>query len=89
MSEVTYGFVDENNILLNAAVFIEGDVETVERVKNEYKANAYYLMDLTKELVLPGEAYWNGKRFIWPSPNPNYVWSEDVNNWIDPNLPIS
>ena len=36
MSEVTYGFVDEENILFATAIFIDGDTETIERVKNQF-----------------------------------------------------
>lgn len=82
--EVTYGFVDSNNVMVDAATFIENDFETIERVKNEYNATAYYLMNLDKELILPGKAYWNGNRFVWPAPYPEWIWDEDQNNWVAP-----
>ncbi len=84
MTEVTYGFVDENNILRETAVFIEGDVETLERVKNEYGMNAYYKMNLEKELAALGEAYWSGTRFLLPSPYPSWIWDEENNTWTWP-----
>ena len=39
--EVNYGFVDVNNLLIGTSVCIEGDIETIERVKQEYSATAY------------------------------------------------
>ena len=87
MSEVTYGFVDENNILFATAIFIDGDIETIDRVKNEYSASACYKMDLNKELALLGTAYWNGSRFLLPSPYPSWTFDEELNGWkapIDP-----
>jgi ATPase subunit of ABC transporter with duplicated ATPase domains len=49
LNEVTYGFVDENNIIINHGIFIKDDLETVERVKAEYGAHAAYeVKDLSK-----------------------------------------
>lgn len=87
MNEVTYGFVDENNILTSTAVFIDGDTETIERVKNEFNAHACYKMDLEKELALLGSAYWNGSRFLWPSPYPSWVFNYEINDWEAPVAP--
>ena len=84
MSEVTYGFVDEENILFATAIFIDGDTETIERVKNQFSASACYKMNLEKELALFGEAYWNGSRFLLPSPYPSWIFNEDLNAWIAP-----
>jgi hypothetical protein len=84
MSEVTYGFVDENNILFATAIFVDGDTETIDRVKNEYSASACYKMDLEKELALFGTAYWNGSRFLLPSPYPSWIFDEELNDWVAP-----
>jgi hypothetical protein len=84
MSEVTYGFVDENNILFATAVFVDGDTETIERVKNEYSASACHKMDLEKELDLFGTTYWNGFRFVLPSPYPSWIFNEEINDWEAP-----
>jgi hypothetical protein len=84
MSEVTYGFVDENGILKETAIFIDGDTTTLERVKEEFSAHAYYKMNLEKELALLGIAYWGGSRFLLPSPYPSWIFNEDKNNWESP-----
>lgn len=84
MNEVTYGFVDENNILRSTAIFVDGDIETIERVKTEFNAYAYYKMDLEKELALIDMAYWSGTRFLLPSPFPSWVFNEEINNWEAP-----
>lgn len=82
--EVVYGFVNENNILINFAIFKKNDFETIERVKNEYKANQAYQMNLSKEPARINETYWNGARFIWPSPFPSWVFSDEINEWQAP-----
>jgi hypothetical protein len=84
MNEVTYGFVDENGILFATAIFVDGDTETIERVKNEYSASACYKMNLEKELALFGVAYWNGTRFLIPSPYQSWTFNEELNGWEAP-----
>ena len=84
MNEVTYGFVDENDILFATAVFVDEDTETIERVKNEYSASACYKMNLEKELALFGVAYWNGTRFLMPSPYQSWIFNEELNGWEAP-----
>jgi hypothetical protein len=84
MNEVTYGFTDEDGILQNTAIFIDGDTITMERVKEEFNAHAYYKMNLEKELALIGTAYWNGSRFVLPSPYPSWVFNEEINDWEAP-----
>jgi hypothetical protein len=86
-NECTYGFVDENNILIQVANFIENDFETIERVKNEYQAFAFYKMNLEKESPVLNIAYWNGTRFLLPSQFPSWVWNEELNSWVAP-VPI-
>jgi hypothetical protein len=84
MKELIYGFIDENNRLVNTSVILENDTETLERIKNESNAVAAHLMDLKKELLSTELAYWNGTRFVWDSPFPSWVWSENENNWLPP-----
>jgi hypothetical protein len=84
MNEVTYGFVNEDGILQETAVFIDGDTVTLERVKEEFSAHAYYKMNLEKELALLGIAYWGGSRFLLPSPYPSWVFNEEINDWEAP-----
>lgn len=82
--EVVYGFVNEENILTDFAIFKKDDFETIQRVKNEFNAHAAYPMDVTRELTTIGEAYWNGKRFLWPSPYDSWIFNEEKNDWEAP-----
>ena len=82
---VTYGFVNSDNIIINHATFVDGDTATVERVRNEYGAfAAYKVKDLTKEVLTIGVNYWNGERFIHPSPYPSWVFDAEQNEWFPP-----
>lgn len=65
MDTVTYGFVDNNNILFNTAVVIEGDNETIQRIKTEYGAYACYKIDPLTIKVELGHTYWNEEESSW------------------------
>ena len=82
--EVVYGFINENNTLINFAIFKKNDFETLERVKNEFNAFAAHEMDLTKELAIIDEAYWSGTRFLWPSPFLSWIFNDEANLWEAP-----
>lgn len=84
MSEQVYGFVDNNNILREYAYIEENDIETLNRLKKEFGYDKAYLMDFSKELASIGETYWNGTRFVHPSPFPSWSWNEEINDWIPP-----
>ena len=59
--EINYGFVDENNVLLQTAVCFEGDFETIERVKSEFGATAYYPVGDVP--VVLNTSVWTGSYF--------------------------
>ena len=87
LNEVTYGFVDENNFVINHAIFIDGDLETIERVRIEYGAFASHKVnDLSKESLAIGESYWNGLRFVHPCPEAlnGFIFDDELNKWIPP-----
>jgi hypothetical protein len=87
LNEVTYGFVDENNIIINHGIFVKDDLETVERVRLEYGASAAYeVKDLSKEILAIGINYWNGSRFIHPCPDAlnGFIFDDESNSWISP-----
>jgi hypothetical protein len=87
-NEVTYGFVNENTVLIGHAVFVDGDLETIERVRKEYDAVfSYKVQDLTKEILTVGTAYWNGSRFVLPSPYTTWVFNDESNSW-EPPIPM-
>jgi len=84
MNDITYGFVDSNNILKEIFTIQQGDTDTVNRIKIEFNLPNAYPMDLNKELALLGSAYWNGSRFVWPSPHPSWHFDEEINGWNSP-----
>jgi len=84
MSEQIYGFVDENNILREYAVIQENDIETLERLKNDFGYQTAYIMDWSKEVASIGETYWNGTRFVHPSPFLSWIFNEELNDWAAP-----
>lgn len=59
--EINYGFVDENNLLLQTAVCFESDFETIERVKSEFGAVAYYPVGDVP--VILNSSIWTGDHF--------------------------
>lgn len=84
MADITYGFVNAENILTHFAIIAEGDTETLNRIINEYGADSAHPMDLTKETTVIGGTFWNGSRFIHPSPFPSWIWNEEENSWKAP-----
>lgn len=84
MNTIIYGFIDKNNRLINTSVILDGDNETLERIKQESKAIAAYPMNPTKELMDPQTSYWNGTRFVWDSPYSSWIWDESTNDWEPP-----
>lgn len=87
MAEVFYGLVDENNILIEYFKVNEGDTDILNYLKEKYNATNIFKMDLSKEIASIGEAYWNGNRFVWPSPYPSWVFNDELNNW-EPPIPL-
>jgi hypothetical protein len=85
-NEIIYGLVDENNILINVIVAKEDDFETLEAIKTQENAHAYFVLDQSKVVAEIGQTYWNGSRFLPPKPEdyPSFIWSEDENTWIPP-----
>lgn len=59
--EINYGFVDENNVLLQTAVCFEGDFETIERVKSEFGAFAYHPVGDVP--IILNSSIWTGDHF--------------------------
>jgi hypothetical protein len=82
--EITYGFVDENNILINTAVVNENDTEILETIKEAYNVTNAYPVDLDKITVYVGKTYWGGTRFLNPPLYPSMVWNEEINAWETP-----
>lgn len=83
-NEFLYGFINNNGILINSAVLVEGDSNTLQRIKEEYSAFEVHKMNLEKETPIPGETFWNGERFLPPRPFNSWVWIEEQNGWASP-----
>jgi len=84
MAEVTYGFVDENNVLESFYVVEEDDIETLNRIKQMVGHNRCHLIDMSIEPAAIGSTYWNGTRFVFPSPYPSWVWNDENYVWQSP-----
>jgi hypothetical protein len=80
--EVNYGFVDVNNALIGTSVCIEGDIETIERVKQEYSATAYY--PVGEVSVVVDSSIWTGEYFTPGSPYPSWTWDSGLMLWQPP-----
>lgn len=85
MSELHYGFTDQNGILINTTVFDSDNLDIIETIKEHYQASNYYLIDNPISFsFIVGETYWNGNKFINPAPYPSWVWNEEINGWDAP-----
>lgn len=82
--EKVYGFIDEDNLLIDTFVAVEDDIETLERLKDFSGAVEYHIIDLDKTLVIKHQTFWNGKTFVPPSPFKSWVWNEDSEQWEAP-----
>ena len=80
--EVNYGFVDANNLLIGTSVCNEGDIETIERVKQEYFAIAYY--PVGEVGVVVDSSIWAGEYFTPGSPYPSWIWDNSSMRWQSP-----
>lgn len=80
--ETNYGFVNDNNLLIGIASCKENDIETIERVKQEYGASAYYLIGDAVPTI--ERSIWTGSFFTPGSPYPSWVWDNEVLSWQPP-----
>jgi hypothetical protein len=80
--DVNYGFVDANNLLIGNAFCVEGDTQTIERVKSEFNAVAYYpIGDVITRL---NESVWMGSYFTPQKYFPSWIWDESLMDWQPP-----
>jgi hypothetical protein len=84
MAEITYGFIDEDNVLESFYVIEEGDIETLDRIKEMVGHNRCYVIDMSIEPATIGETYWNGNRFVYPSPYASWIWDDENYTWKAP-----
>lgn len=84
MAEVTYGFVNTDNILVGHAVVNDNDLSILNTLIPFFNAESAYRMDLTQEVAAVHSTFWNGTRFIHASPHPSWVWNEEENRWKPP-----
>lgn len=80
--EINYGFIDSNNVLIGTSVCVENDIETIERIKEEYSAVAYHPIGNVAACV--GSSLWIGDEFTIGSPFPSWVWNNSVKVWEPP-----
>jgi hypothetical protein len=84
IDKVRYGFVDENNILRDVFVIKENDFVTLDRLRMQFNYSNAYPINFEKEVAEIGIVYWNGNRFVYPSPYPSWVFDENINDWTAP-----
>lgn len=84
MAEEFYGLVNNENILIEYFKIDTENIEILEELKTKYNATNAYKMDLSKEVASIGETYWNGSRFVVPSPYPSWIFNEEENKWEPP-----
>lgn len=61
MTELVYGMIDSNGVLINPVLVKEGDTESLERIKAETASAVDYVeLDPEVYLIRPGVLKWNG-----------------------------
>lgn len=79
---VSYGFIDENNVLIATATCIENDTNTLERIKNDYSAINYYpIKDI---VVLVNSSIWTGESFTTEKIYNSWIWNNEIKMWEPP-----
>lgn len=84
MTEVQYGFVNADNLLTEIAYFIDGDTPTIERVKKEYGASAYYKIDETRPPAVIKRSIWTGSYFTPGCLYSTWQWDNTLEDWVAP-----
>jgi hypothetical protein len=84
MADVVYGFVDSKNLLIGIAYFVDGDTPTIERVKQEYKADAYYKVDEARQPPVVNNSIWTGTYFTPGCRYTTWTWDTATENWVPP-----
>jgi hypothetical protein len=87
-NEITYVFIDENNVVLGSSIIIEGDTEAIERNKILYGAASYHIFNPEiSHPIIVGETVWYEDRFVEPKLFPSWIFDKDKNHWMPPVLP--
>jgi hypothetical protein len=81
--EQTYGFFDENNILIETAVILENDVETLKFLCEKYNAVAHYISEEKIPLISRNFSQWQDGELRVP-PYPNWIWNTENQDWESP-----
>jgi hypothetical protein len=84
MSNVKYGFVDNDNLLLEVAVFDEENTELLEQVKELYGASAYHLIDETRPPAVIRKSVWTGTYFTPGFDFPSWTWDMEKEIYVPP-----
>ena len=86
MTEIDYGFVDSNNLLLEIIKFNEGDIESIEFNKKQFNAAAYYLLNEPHGPAVPKRSIWisNENYFTPGKPFNTWLWDEKKYIWVSP-----
>jgi hypothetical protein len=58
--EIMYGLINEDSILVNCVIAVEGDIETLNLLLEHHNAVAYHVINPKLYLINVGEMYWTG-----------------------------
>lgn len=82
--QLLYFFLDDNNIIINALVFENHDIDLLEQVKNYFGYKTYFSsLDFPKAGV--GGDFYNGQAYP-EKPYPSWIRNEELISW-DPPVP--
>ena len=77
--EIMYGFIDENNNLVNTTVVNDDDLSILDTLLTSYNAAAFYPFNVETDIISIGDTKWNGvdwepKRII-PNADTEYIFN--------------
>lgn len=87
MSAIEYGFIDENNLLLEIAIFEDNNPELLDHAKRMFDATSYHVLDNPFGPAVIRKSIWTGDYF---TPGCNYstwIWDNQKEQWVPPVLP--
>ena len=84
MSLIEYGFIDDNNLLLETAVFENNNQELIEHAQTIFGASSYHVLNSPFGPAVIKSSIWTGDYF---TPGCNYktwTWNSQEEKWVSP-----
>lgn len=86
--EITYAFLDDNDRVLDVAIVLENDNDTLEILKQEKQAtSARIIANPAIELYEISQMYWDGNKWMYDQPYASWIWSDENHCWEAPVAP--